>query len=299
MTIDYKALASQAAEYEDQTETTTGGGDYEARVIPAGATVGRLIEYIELGVQPQRPYLGQEKKPAEEVRLTFELLNPKTNIYEIDIEGAKKKVADRISLTLTKSLNEKSKYTKLFRTLARGRSEITHLAQCLGEAFIITVVHNEVEKDGKKTVYFNITKDGAYLIQAPVIVDPIAQTATPIPVPESLSPIRIFLWGIPTKETWDSLFIEGTRLIKDAKGVTKEESKNWIQRKILSATNFSGSALEDLLSGAQGLTAALNEPELEVAPTKTKEQVKAQSKGKVKEPAPDTSDPLAALGLLG
>lgn len=320
MTIDYKALADEAAQYEDQTETQSGGGDFDREPPAEGVTFGRFIEYIELGKQKQRPFNGKPKKDADEVRITFELLHPKKNIREIEVDGNKMQVTDRISITTTKSLHEKSGYVKLFKTMARGRAEIKHMAQMLNEAFLLTVSHNVKEKDGKKTTYANLQKDGVYNIAAPVIVDPVAETTTQIPVGPALSPIRIFLWNQPTKETWKTLFIDGDRTVKKADGTEETVSKNWLQNKILGATNFAGSALEDLLSGSAELEAAIGEPEEEAKPAKTEAQVAAKkaaptakapaaksapaasksakaAKDKAETKAQESSDPLAALGL--
>lgn len=315
MTIDYKALADEAAEYENQSETTSGGGDYEQREIPAGVTFGRLIEYIELGVQKQPSYDGKPKADADQVRITFELLHPKKNIREVEIDKVVHKFADKISITIKKSLHEKSGFTKLFTAMKYGR-EVAHMGQMLNEAFLLTVTHNK-SKDGKKT-YYNLQNDGVYGISAPVIIDPVAETSTPIPVGAALSPIRIFLWNKPTKATWDSLFIDGDRTVKDADGNEKQESKNWLQNKILGATNFAGSALEDLLSGSAELEAAIGEEEVEAKPAKTDTQKAAPAKKPATSVKPVASaakkttvattattakakapvaDPLAALGL--
>jgi len=310
MTIDYKALAAQAAEMEDQTDTQAGG-EFEKQVVPEGVTFGRMIEYIELGKQKQRAFQGKPKKDADEVRVTFELLHPKKNIREVEVDGKTIKVTDRISITLTKSLHEKSGYVKLFKTMARGREDIKHMAQMLNEGFLLTISHNVKEKDGKKTTYANLQKDGVYGIAAPVIVDPVAETTTAIPIPAALSPIRIFLWNNPTKETWDTLFIDGDKTVKEADGTEKQVSKNWLQNKILGATNFAGSALEDLLSGSAELEAAIGEPEEEAAPAKTDTQKSSpkatkslaasksdkDAKAKSETKAQESADPLAALGL--
>ena len=59
-----KALASQAAEIEDQTETTT----FEASIPPVGPTVARFTTYVDLGKQP-RTYNGKPQPPADSILL--------------------------------------------------------------------------------------------------------------------------------------------------------------------------------------------------------------------------------------
>lgn len=319
MTIDYKALAAKAAEVIDHTETTSGG-DFEQRLIPDGLTIGRFVEYIELGVQPQRPYEGKPRPDIAQARFTFELLHSK-NKYEREIDGKTVEFYDRFSFVETIKLGEKARFKKLFNTMRYGRDNITHFAQMLNEPFLLNFTHNEGEKDGKKKTYVNLYNAGVYGIQPPVVVDPITQVTSPVPVPAATVPIKIFLWDLPSKETWDSLHIAGTRTVKDGKS-ERQVSKNWLQELILSAKNFSDSPLEDLLTGSEELTKAVSKPAVKSAPVaaspapaesvtvpavakaaspaSTKEAVKTKSKTKAAKPvaAPaETVDPLKALGL--
>lgn len=242
-------LIKKAAETENQSEAKAGG-DFEYTPPAAGKTIARFIEYIELGKHVEL-YEGKPKPPAEMVRVTFELLHPQKNIKEIEIEGGKKTIADRLSITMPKKQTEKAKFFKLFKAMAQGRSDIVHMAQMLNEEFIVDVKHNVSEKD-KKT-YANIYADGTWHVFAPYVEDPLAGTRTKVPVPAAISPLKLFLWGNPTKETWDSLFIDGEREVKNADGTTRKESKNWLQNSILSATDYGGSALEQMLAGVDNL----------------------------------------------
>lgn len=244
-----KALIEAAAKYEDQTKTVAGG-DFERPLPAEGRTVGRLIEYIELGKQPRKPWKGKERQPADMVMLTFELTHKK-NVKEIEKDGQTIRIADKISLTLNKSFSENGNYKALFNKMRYNRQDITHMAQMLDDAFIITVVHNtSKDSSGKETTYANITNSaGEYLIAAPELEDIDSGEKTKLNVPPALSPIRVFLFEHPTKESWDSLFIDGTRTRKAADGTEEEISKNWIQERILSSTNVSGSALEAMLEG--------------------------------------------------
>lgn len=307
-------LANLAAQTEDQTETKTGG-DFEYTPAPAGVGVARFVEYIELGMAKQKPYQGKPKADAEMVRLTFELLSAK-NIREIEVDGVKRKVADRITLTLNKNFGEKAKFKKLFNKMVYGRDGIKHFAQMLGQPFLVTITHNKDEKDEKK-VYANLNDaEGNYLIGAPRMqtkdADPLAGTPAEFAdisskVPEALTPLRIFLWDNPTKETWDSLFIDGTRTVKDDKGVEKEVSKNWLQERIKSATNYGGSALEQLLAGVADLpgteaeAAAQGKPAPDAqsgaAGTASPSDAALQELAASKPAETTATDDLAALGL--
>lgn len=309
-------LAAMAAATEDQTvvETST----FTNEPIPAGRTIGRFIEYVELGKHAQPDYAGKKKPDAEKVRLTFELLHPKKNIHEYEVEGEKRIRADRVSIQIAKKLSDKAKFKKLFNAMTYGRDEIKHLAQCLGEAFIITVYHNVVKVDGKDVTYVNLDNDGVYGISAPFVVDPLEDTKTLVPVQEPISPLRLFLWSQPTQETWDSLFIDGTRERKLDGGATEQVSKNWLQELILSAKNYEGSPLSALLGGVDDLPTdepatddeIVDEPVAEIpvekpvaakpkAAAKPVEKPAAAAKPKAAAPKEGAAnDALAALGLV-
>lgn len=279
-------LIANAVELEDQSDRS-GSSDYEYVPPAAGITVARLIEYVELGVQPQGQFQGKEKEPAESVRLVFELLNPKKNIREIEVDGKTVKIADRITLTLKKSMHPKAKYAKLFDKMKYGRDSITHMAQMLNDPFILTVTHRVVENEGTKRTYVNITNEaGEYTIQAPFKLDPLTEEKTNIPVQKAVSPLKLFLFKKPTKGTWDALFIDGEREEKGPDGQTKTISRNRIQNKIKEALNFEGSEVQKLLSGSTELPDSFEEE----APKGKKSAATAVKKASTTPQPEDTSD---------
>lgn len=307
--LSIEELANLAASTEDQTETKAGG-DFEYTPPPAGRTVARFIEYIELGKQKQAPYQGKPKADAEMVRLTFELLGAK-HISEIEVDGGKKTIANRISVTLNKNFGEKAKFKKLFNKMVYGREGIKHFTQMLGQAFLVDVILNTGEKT--KKVYANIRdSEGNWLVSAPRIQqggDPLAGIEgewvdITSKVPANISPLRIFLWDHPNKDCWDSLFIDGTRKVKQADGTEVEQSRNWLQQMIKDASNFGGSPIEQLIGGVADLPATeqeaakqeTNEPPFEPdnKPDATAALAELEQQ---KAPATSAKDDLAALGL--
>lgn len=285
--MDVNALIAQAQasveHLEDQTQVQQGGFEYE--VPPAGLTPARFVGYVEMGVRHQKPYQGKEKPDAEEVRLYFELNGPKHQ-REVDIDGEKKTFTNMISIKLRKKFSDRGDFTKLFRKMVYGRDSITHMAAMLGQGFLIKVVHSEEEKPeaGKKPRTFANMRDadGTFTIQAPRVEDPMTGDVTDVPVPEATVPIKLLLWDAPTQEQWDSIFIDGSRTVKDEKGNETEVSRNWLQEDIIAnAVNFQGSPLQSLLGGVADLT--LDAPEDE-AP-----EVGNESAGAVEDtPAPST-----------
>lgn len=309
--MDIKSLVNKAKEMEDHSEVQEGG-NFDYTPPPEGKSVSRFVEYVELGKHPEF-FEGKEKThPVEYVRLGWELLGPK-NIKEIDVEGGKKKVADYLSVTIPKKFTEKAKFMKLFMKMTAGRAEITHMAEMLGEAFIIDVGHNK-SADGKQTyanVWYEKAKGegAAWHISAPRIItpgDPLAgtpDTSVDISskVPEHLRALRIFLWSNPTEECWDTLFIDGFNETKDDKGNVKKVSKNWLQEKILSAKDFGGSALEQMIAGLDDLPTTSEQSKTQTSESKQEESAPAGTQTAATAADTNTADTsaadLAALGL--
>lgn len=272
-------------------------------IIPAGPTPARFVGYVEVGKHAQE-YDGKAKADALEVILTFELNGKKHHIeYEKDGETISRTNIKRE--TMPAYTTSKAGFKKLFNTMRAERENITHMAQMLNEPFLITVVHN-ADKDDPKKVYANIKDDNGWRVGPPLYnaqPDPLEEPIMKVlPVAEATVPLQLLLWDNPTKEQWDSIFIDGTRTVKkDGKEV--EVSKNWMQERCLAAKDYESSALADMLSGADGAIADVIEQvaKEKAAEPEKKESAKAEEKkpDPVKEKEPDGSadDILAALGL--
>ena len=61
----------------------SAGGGFKQPALEAGTYPARLVQVIDLGVQKQRPYQGQEKDPIQEIYTTYELLDE----FMVDEEG--------------------------------------------------------------------------------------------------------------------------------------------------------------------------------------------------------------------
>ena len=278
------AQAKTAGETTDQTEVQSG---FVYEVAPAGYTTARFIGYVETGKQPQRAFEGVAKPDAPEVRLTFELNGPKHTV-EYEHEGEKKTRTNTQRENIAISMNEKANFHKLLNKMIAGRSGIKHMAEMLGEGFLIKLSHNK-SKDGKKT-YANMktTADG-WQIGAPATTDPITNETTVLKVPEATQDIQLLLWDTPTADQWASVFIDGT-YEREVDGVKVTKSKNFIQDECMSASNFVGSPLEALVAGTDDLIKELTAPAKEEKPV-VKEEAAPEADALV------TDDPLKALGL--
>lgn len=213
------ALAAQTG--PNMTEAVKGGGG--GRLLPEGYAFGRLVEYVEFGNQPQE-FEGKAKDPALEFQLGFALTG----------EGYSNEDGTPYILrpfSMAMSRNDKAKAFLLFKAL-NWKGTATHFAQLLGEAFLVKIATYK-PKDTTKKPSSNIDLKG---FLPPL--DPVTKTPYPIAAARD-EDFKIFLWDHPSIEGWDALFIEGA--FDDGK------SKNFVQAKVLSALDFSGSALEQLL----------------------------------------------------
>ena len=228
-----QALAAQdvAESGIDLNEAVKGGGG--GRLLPEGYAFGRLVEYIEFGNQPQE-FQGQAKDPALEFTLGFALTGEG---YQND-DGTPYIVR---TYNTALSRNEKSRAFKMFKAL-NWKGTAKSFAQLLGETFLVKIKQVPKSKTDPKIVS-RIDLDGFLPPLDPV-------TRQPYPVAEAPDDMyRLFLWSRPTKEAWDSLYIEGEY---------EGKSKNRIQEQILAALDFQGSPLQQLLmqSGVTALPTA-------------------------------------------
>lgn len=242
------AIAEAVSKGPDMTEAQAGGGGYTPP--EAGVCLATLIGYIEIGNHTTTsPKYGE--KQADKVQLIFELAGGKNAPREVD--GVK--YPHRITVTENLSLNEKANFFKLFKKL-NYNGEAKHCSQLLGKHWLVTVVHTDNGKEGaEKRVYANVRNDDGWTFRPPVRIegDELAGTAKEIPIkaPEVLSELRLFLWDFPSKPMWESLYIEGQyeerKDEKSGKVISPAKSKNVIQEKIMSANNWIGSTMQELL----------------------------------------------------
>lgn len=309
MTNALMAQATAAAKDGKLKNQAADTGSFEYEPPAEGPTAARLVGYVEIGKRSQPEYQGKAKPDCYEAFLFFELLSKK-HAKEIGEDGDKRIVYPVLREKVQIKSGERANFVKLLKKMAYGR-DIHHMAMMLGEAFLLRIVHNK-SKDGTKT-YANIrTKEDGYLVGAPMYnanKDPLGdEDLQPLPVPEPTVPLKMLLWDDPTKEQWDSIFIDGTRTIKDDKGVETEKSRNWMQEDIIeNATDFEGSALQTLILEQGGMAldggeAASAEPQKEAqAEEKPADAPEVKKEEKAAEKAPTAAspsdDPLADLGI--
>ena len=246
MTIDFKALAAKAvASGADMTKSVAGGGgDYEAPA--AGPALCRFVAYVETGKQVKK-FKGVEQT-IDEVQLVFELTGKRHPPREME-DGTK--VPHRITIKEKRSLNEKANFFKLFNRMNYKQSA-QHIAELLGEGYKCEVVHDKwTGADGKERTDVQLRNKTGYTIAPPRKEDEDSESGwVDVAVPAAISELKCFIWDHADMQQWGSIFIEGSYPErKDDKGVVtaKAKSKNVLQERIMSAKNFSGSPMHELL----------------------------------------------------
>lgn len=237
---------AHGADLPDHSKAPPSG---EYQIPAAGKTLARFVGYVETG-KHDNYYQGKKNGTVLKAKLFFELLGPKHMVD--DGEGGKRSTLYIEDIAV--KTGEKASFRKLFLKMRGERENITNMAQMLGEGFIVEVSHAQGTGENKDKVYANIRKDGEWGVMPPIVEDPATGEVKVLSVPAPTQPYRLLIWSKPSKNQWDSLFIDGTttKKRKNDKGVEEEVevSKNWIQNGIIkNAIDFESSPLHDLLSG--------------------------------------------------
>jgi hypothetical protein len=258
MAYDLKAKIAEAAKTgPNMTEANAGGGDYTP---PAqGIAQARFVAYLELGIHEENDFNNPgQKKDKKKVDLVFELSGPNHAPRKLD-DGTL--VPIRIMINENLALGDKANFFKIFAAMNYA-GKATHMAELLGEAFLVSVYHKK-SKDGKKTYATlkgsndTLPVGDGYRITGPQYDDPMSGKRVPVAVAPAITDLKAFIWENADKEMWDSLYIEGEypeRKDEKTGAVTSPaKSKNVIQNKIRSAKNWGTHSLSAIVAagGAQ------------------------------------------------
>lgn len=197
----------------------TGGNKGPAQeAIEPGTYPVRVAQVIDLGLQPQRPYQGQEKPPAYEIMITYEFLDE----FCVDENGNEDEDKPRwLSETLPlRSLQaEKAKSTQRYYALDPNEDLEGDFTQLVGVAANASIVQNAGKGKNAGKTYNNV---------------------------QALSAMR-------SKDAAKApeLKNEGKVLDLDAPDITIFQSlPDWLQDKIKDNLEYEGSALQKALDGA-------------------------------------------------
>lgn len=181
--------------------------------IEAGNYPARLVQLIDLGLQPQRPFKGQDKKPVQEIMLTYELVDTFMKGDDgNEIEDKPRWISE--TLPFHGLFAENAKSTKRYLAFDPEQEWGGDFTKALGQPISLAVVNNA---SGDK-VYDNV---GAISPMRPRDVEK---------CPPLVNEAKAFDLDEPDMEIFNKL-------------------PKWIQEKIVGNLNFAGSALEGKLGG--------------------------------------------------
>ncbi len=192
-----------------------GKGNFvpQANIEP-GTYPGRIVQILDLGLQPQRPYMGKDKPPAHEIMLTYELVDEFMKDEQgNDIEDKPRWISE--TLPFYGLFADKAKSTQRYLALDPQQEYDGDFAKLIDCPCNVTVVNNAV---GEK-VYDNVAMITAM------------RERDALKCPELVNPPRVLDLDNPDKEVFDAL-------------------PQWVQDKIRGNLNFRGSPLEKLVGNA-------------------------------------------------
>lgn len=200
----------------DSKQIKGGGNRIEQPVIDPGVYPARIVQIIDMGLQAQRPFQGKEKPPANEIMMTYELVDS----FMVDKDGNEQEDKPRwISETLplyNVEVADKAKCTQRYKAVDPDLNFGGDFSKIVDIPVNVSIVHN---KQGEKT-YINIAN----------IAGMRAKDAAKCP--ELKNPPKVFDLDKPDMEIFNSL-------------------PDWVKEKITKNLNFNGSPLQKILNGAE------------------------------------------------
>lgn len=196
----------------------------EQPVIDAGVYPARIVQIIDLGLQAQRPFQGKDKPPANEIMLTYELVDS----FMVDKEG--KELEDKprwVSETLPLydvSKADKAKCTQRYKALDPNNAFGGDFSQVADIPVNVSLVHNQQQDK----LYVNIA---AIAAMRPKDAEK---------CPALQNPVKLFDLDAPDLEIFKAL-------------------PDWIQEKVQKNLNYNGSKLQKLLGGVAEAAPAAQE----------------------------------------
>lgn len=144
-------------------EAAGGGGGPKNYEPMLGTYPARLVGVVDLGLQAQRPYQGEEKPPAREVMLTFEFVDE----FMLDEDGKEQLdkprwISERMPLYNLKA--ERARSTQRYKALDPNEEHEGDWSKLLNTPCNVTIVQNPGKGKNVGKVYENI--DSVSLMRA-------------------------------------------------------------------------------------------------------------------------------------
>lgn len=207
-------------------KTGGGNGGSQQDPIEIGNYPARLVQVIDMGLQPQRPYQGKEKPPIDMLKITYEL----TDEFMKDEKGAELEDKPRWQsedFPLHALDSDRATSTKRYNVLDPEHVNDGDWGELLGASCMVTITQY-TDKNGN-------VRNGVGGI-APMRDRDMKNQ------PELKNPPKIFTLDEPDMEIFGSF-------------------PEWLQDKIKANLEFKGSALDKALSGDTAPAAQQDEEE--------------------------------------
>ena len=195
-----------------------GGNRVEQPLLEVGNYPARLVQIIDFGLQAQRPFQGKDKPPAQEIGLTYELLDA----FMVDENGKElldkpKWMSEQMAFHNLKA--DKAKSTMRYHAFDPQETQGGDWSKFLEAPCMVTVVHNPNPKNPERP-YENIGN-----------VSPM-RPRDAANAPELKNKAAIFDLDAPDAEMFAKF-------------------PQWIREKIQANLNYKGSKLESLVGAPQ------------------------------------------------
>ena len=209
---------------------SSGAKRVEQPLIEVGGCPARVVQIIDLGLQPQS-FQGEEKAPCRELSITYELVDE----FCVDEKGVIQEdkprwLSERLPLKNLKA--EKAKSTLRYNAIDPTGKFDGDFAELIGQPCVVNVVHNPGKGKNAGKVYNNV---GSVSSVRPKDADKI---------PALVNEPTVFLLDEPDVEVFNSL----PEFLRDI---------------IKSNLEFNGSALQRALEGKAEISSAKEKPQEE------------------------------------
>jgi hypothetical protein len=200
----------------------TSSGITKQEAIDAGTYPARVVSVIDLGLQTQRPYQGQDKPPKHEIRMTYELLDE----FCLDEDGNEcedkpRWVSEDFPFnSLTADLAKSTKRYLALDPKQKFGGDFTLLVDC---PCMVTVVNKDGTGKNAGRVFNNIGTVSGMRPKEAAKAEPL------------VNPTKVFVLDEPDLEVFRSL-------------------PEFLQDKIKGNLNYNGSVLQKLIQGGNGET---------------------------------------------
>lgn len=191
----------------------SNGGNFERPdPLEPGVYPARLVQIVTLGLQAQRPYQGEEKPPAQELYLTYELLDEFLEDEDGEEDTSKPRwISERIPFHSLES--DLAKSTKRYFALDADYEYEGDWSQLAGTPCMVTLVAKQGTGKNKDKVFNNIQGVSSM------------RPKEAAKAPELVNPPKVFDIDEPDMEIYGSL-------------------PKWIQEAMQEGLDYEGSALE-------------------------------------------------------